>query len=178
MTYFTCDQHFGHYNIIRLCERPFDSLHEMDETMVERWNAKVGDGDTVYVLGDLFFRARNPLMVLSRLKGNKHLIVGNHDHTWMKNVNVREYFESVELMKEVCVDGVRLTLCHYPMMSYPNGRRGYMIYGHIHGNTNMEFWPLIRARTEMLNAGVEVNGYAPISLGEMIENNRRFKSEH
>ena len=41
MTYFTSDQHFGHFNIIRLSHRPFASLDEMNETMVARWNAKV-----------------------------------------------------------------------------------------------------------------------------------------
>lgn len=41
MTYFTSDQHFGHFNIIRLCNRPFASLAEMNATMLERWKAKV-----------------------------------------------------------------------------------------------------------------------------------------
>ena len=66
MTYFTADQHFGHFNIIRLCQRPFASLEEMDEVMLAKWNAKVKDSDRVFILGDLFFRAqefvgRNPL---------------------------------------------------------------------------------------------------------------------
>lgn len=50
MTYFTADQHFGHFNIIRLSHRPFASLDEMNETMIARWNTKVWDEDTVYVL--------------------------------------------------------------------------------------------------------------------------------
>ena len=79
MTYFTSDQHFGHFNIIRLSRRPFKTVDEMDETMVERWNAKVRDDDTVYVLGDLFFRAATVEPILKRLKGHKHLVLGNHD---------------------------------------------------------------------------------------------------
>ena len=58
MTYFTSDQHFGRFNIIRLCNRPFASLEEMNETMLARWNAKVKDSDRGFVIGDLFFRAR------------------------------------------------------------------------------------------------------------------------
>ena len=79
MTYFTSDQHFGHFNIIRLSRRPFKTVEEMDATMVERWNAKVRDGDTVYVLGDLFFRAATVEPILKRLKGHKHLLLGSHD---------------------------------------------------------------------------------------------------
>ena len=57
MTYFTSDQHFGHYNIIRLCGRPFKTQEEMDEILLSKWNAKVKDNDTVFILGDLFFSA-------------------------------------------------------------------------------------------------------------------------
>ena len=50
MTYFTSDQHFGHLNIIRLSHRPFATVDEMDDELLARWNAKVKDGDVVYVL--------------------------------------------------------------------------------------------------------------------------------
>ena len=82
MTYFTSDQHFGHFNIIRLCQRPFETVEEMDEVMLAKWNAKVKDSDRVFILGDLFFRARDPEGPLRRLKGRKTLILGNHDSSW------------------------------------------------------------------------------------------------
>lgn len=50
-----------------------------------------------------------------------------------------------------------------------------MIYGHIHNNTDADYWPLIASRDLMLNAGVDVNGFAPVTLEEMIVNNRWFK---
>ena len=56
MNYFTSDLHLGHRNIIRLCNRPFATIEEMDETLIRNWNAKVTNGDTVYILGDLLFR--------------------------------------------------------------------------------------------------------------------------
>ena len=178
MTYFTSDQHFGHFNIIRLSRRPFKTVEEMDETMVERWNAKVRDGDTVYVLGDLFFRAATVEPILKRLMGHKHLVLGNHDPSWTDRVNLADYFESVQTLKEVTVGGRLITMCHYPMLSYPQARRGYMIYGHIHNNTGDDYWPLIMRRPRMLNAGVDVNNFEPVTFDELLDNNQAFQRCH
>ena len=178
MTYFTSDQHFGHFNIIRLSRRPFKTVEEMDETMVERWNAKVKDDDTVYVLGDLFFRAATVEPILERLKGRKHLVLGNHDHSWTDRVNLADHFESVQTLKEGTVDGRLVTMCHYPMLSYPQARRGYMIYGHIHNNTGDDYWPLIMRRPRMLNAGVDVNNFEPVTFDELLANNNAFQRRH
>lgn len=83
MIYFTADTHFGHYNAIRFCDRPFASAEEMDEAMIQNWNDRVTGNDTVYILGDMFFRSTNAEGILKRLKGKKRLIVGNHDGSWM-----------------------------------------------------------------------------------------------
>lgn len=55
--YYTADQHFGHSNIIRFCERPFSTVEEMDEVLINNWNETVSDNDIVYILGDLVFRS-------------------------------------------------------------------------------------------------------------------------
>ena len=178
MTYFTSDQHFGHFNIIRLSHRPFASADEMDETMIAKWNAKVKADDTIYVLGDLFFRSANVEPILNRLNGSKHLVLGNHDHSWTGRVRLADYFESVQTLKEIDVGGAPATLCHYPMLSYPQARRGYMIYGHIHNNTGDDYWPLIMRRPRMFNAGVDVNGFEPVTFEELVTNNAKFRQRH
>ena len=150
----------------------------MNETMIARWNDKVRDEDTVYILGDLFFRAATVEPILQRLKGRKHLVLGNHDHSWTAKVRMSDYFESVQALKEIAMDGVPATLCHYPMLSYPQARRGYMIYGHIHNNTGDDYWPLIMRRGRMLNAGVDVNDFAPVTFDEMLANNAELRKRH
>jgi calcineurin-like phosphoesterase family protein len=89
MIYFTADQHFGHFNIIKHCSRPFENSHEMDQLMIARWNERVKANDTVYIVGDLMFRASaHPSTYLDKLNGKKHLIVGNHDRQWMKKLTL------------------------------------------------------------------------------------------
>lgn len=83
--YFTADLHFGHERICELADRPFASVAEMDEALIERWNQRVRSAsDIVWVLGDyaLGDRARG-LGYLARLNGRKMLIEGNHDRCWM-----------------------------------------------------------------------------------------------
>jgi calcineurin-like phosphoesterase family protein len=72
-------------------------------------------------------------------------------------------------------DGSRkITLCHYPMMSWEGVRRGaYHVYGHIHNNTGDFYWPLLSKMPNALNAGVEINDYYPVTIEEMIVNNMK-----
>lgn len=176
--FFTADTHFGHANIIKFCARPFSSVEEMDEALIENWNAKVKECDTVFVVGDMFYRCENVAEILRRLRGKKHLILGNHDHSWTNQVNLADYFIGVDRILDI-MDGKRgYTLCHYPMMQWPQERCGYMIHGHIHNDVALDFWPLLRVRERVLNAGVDVNGYAPVSFDELLANNVRYKTEH
>ena len=71
MIYFTADTHFGHANIIKMCERPFSDVETMNESMIAAWNERVRGNDTVYVVGDMFFRCPDPESILKRLKGQK-----------------------------------------------------------------------------------------------------------
>ena len=95
MTFYTADPHFGHANILKLCSRPFDTIEEMNEALIKKWNAKVSGSDTVYIIGDMFFRCADPAAILSRLKGKKILVVGNHDSSWMDKVDLKKYFLEV-----------------------------------------------------------------------------------
>lgn len=178
MIYFTSDLHLGHKNIIRLCNRPFSSIEEMDTVLMGNWNRKVHRDDTIYILGDLMFRSEKPPEdYLRQLKGKKHLIMGNHDRSWVKQCDLSQFFESVTNLDFVSDGKRQLTLCHYPMMSWPHMARCYMVFGHIHENTDAEYWPLIARSDKMLNAGVDVNNFAPVTFEEMEVNNIRHKQK-
>lgn len=178
MIYFTADTHFGHENILKFAGRPFSSASEMDEALITKWNERVNRGDKVYILGDMFFRHPDPASVLSRLKGQKHLIIGNHDYSWMKVVNLEKYFVFVGPTSEIPVMNKWAVLSHYPMLSYRHDTRYYMIHGHIHNNCHEDFWELLVNRPLVLNAGVDVNNFVPVTLPELIQNNENFKHQH
>ena len=81
MIYFTADTHFGHANAVWMCERPYPDVEVMNEAMIAAWNERVHGNDTVYIVGDMFFRCADPESILKRLKGKKRLIVGNPTKT-------------------------------------------------------------------------------------------------
>lgn len=176
VNYYIADAHFGHENIISMCSRPFESVEAMNGAMIERWNRQVTGNDTVYILGDLFYRCADPESILRQLKGKKHLIIGNHDRSWMNKVDLRKYFVSVRNMA-VITDGQRaLTLCHYPLLSWKKQKKSWMIFGHIHANTDDDFFPLILQRERMLNAGADINNFMPVTFEELVANNAGFRA--
>ena len=178
MIYFTADTHFGHANIVKMCERSYPDVESMNEAMIEAWNERVHGDDTVYIIGDMFFCCKDPESILKRLKGKKRLIVGNHDDSWMKKVDLTHYFLSVDHFLEVSDGEHCMTLCHYPLLTWKHAKKSYMIHGHIHANTEYDFWPLLCLRNNVLNAGVDVNGYRLVTFDEMLENNQKFKAAH
>ena len=176
--YFIADPHFGHENIIEMSGRPYYNIQEMNFDMIQKWNRKIKNNDTVYVLGDMFFRCDNPEYILSQLNGQKYLIVGNHDGSWMTKIDVNKYFVSVNSLLETSIGSVGATLCHYPLVTWKHQKKTYMIHGHIHNDTYSEYWPLLCLNPRILNAGVEINNYEPVTLEELIKNNDEFKKRH
>ena len=119
MNYFISDLHLGHENIIKLTKRPFATIEEMNEVLINNWNKVVKEEDDVYIIGDLFYKSKDNIEdILSKLKGNKYLILGNHDKEWIDKIDHNKYFKVVtELL--TFDDGQRkVTLCHYPMVSF------------------------------------------------------------
>lgn len=176
MNYFISDLHLGHENIIKLTKRPFATIEEMNEVLINNWNKVVKEEDDVYIIGDLFYKSKDNIEdILSKLKGNKYLILGNHDKEWIDTIDHKKYFKVVtELL--TFDDGQRkVTLCHYPMVSF-EGR--FHIHGHIHGNVNDVFWDTLKKMDKVLNASVEINNFKPVTFDELLINNRKHKANN
>ena len=148
----TADQHFDHKPIIRFSNRPFEGLNEMHKAIIDRWNERVADSDTVFVLGDFSFGPYP--WALDALKGHLHLIQGNHDH---KKTTSHSRWESVQPYKEQRHGGVKFIMCHYPFESWKNSRHGSIhLHGHCHGNS--------RKVTNRWDVGVDCFDFAPVEF--------------
>lgn len=93
-TWFISDTHFGHKNILvyEKESRPFKTIEEMNEHIIDRWNKTVSTNDIVFHLGD-FCLGKRHLQISSRLKGKKKLVMGNHDN--LPILSYIEYFENL-----------------------------------------------------------------------------------
>lgn len=168
------DTHFGHDNIIKYCKRPFANSREMNEAIVENWNAVVKPWDHIWHLGDVYFhkgfRDEDEVQRLfDRLPGHKRLVLGNHDRG--KDPILQTYFQKIEAWRMMPEIGLLLT--HFPAHPQtlgvriaddpneigPEVRQLWNAHGHIHQN------PAPGSR--YFNACVEWTNYAPINLDEV-----------
>lgn len=188
--WFTSDTHWGHFNVIKYCNRPFTSVEEMDETLIENWNKAVGITDTVYHLGDVSLGLSPVELISPRLNGIKKLVPGNHDHCFPAHPKNKkraktepEYFKKVyesvgwevlpiSLITEFPGLG-RVWLNHFP---YENQEAGYtlkysqyrlvndgllLLHGHSHSST-----PL---KGNQIDVGVDAFNLTPVSLDAIVE---------
>ena len=167
MIYYTADLHIGHANIIKYCNRPFETVEEMDQTIIDNWNSVVREDDDVYIVGDVFFKG-NPNIFMPKMKGRKHLIVGNHDANLVSTASYCKHFETIK--KYLCIEdkGRHVVLFHYPILEWSGYYHGtYHVYGHIHNNDN-ETNHIMTIVPNAFNAAVDVNDFTPQTLDQLI----------
>lgn len=158
------DLHLDHENIIEYCDRPFDSVEEMNKTLVENWNNRVSEDDVVYFLGDLTINddietAEN---WLEQLNGQILFVVGNHDELTPENspVPVVEQFTFKYDKYEF--------LCTHRPENIPDSWTGWTIYGHHHNNYPYDH-PFVYYQKNQVNVSVELTGYEPVRLDELCD---------
>ena len=164
-TWLVSDTHFGHEKTCTVFKRddgtplrPFNSVEEMDEEMVKRWNERVRPKDKVYHLGDVVIN-RKFLNILSRLNGDKVLIRGNHDI--FKLEDYTKYFRDIRGYH--VMNG--MIFSHVPVHPDSLGRFGVNIHGHLH-------YQRVKTNNDDIDTRyhcvcVEHTDYAPISFEEV-----------
>lgn len=154
--FFISDLHFNHNNIIKYCNRPYETVNEMNEDLIRRWNSVVGNDDTVWFLGDLGFgRKEDVRSLVQRLNGHKKMIMGNHDR-WKPKTYYEMGFEFVSPYP-IIVKGF-FVLSHAPIFTNTNSPF-YNIYGHVH---NEEIYQTETEHSRCVC--VERQDYTPITI--------------
>lgn len=159
--FFTSDTHFGHANFLNFRDansvliRPFFSVEEMDEMMIQRWNEIVRDGDRIYHLGDVAFGSGTAERILPRLRGSKRLILGNHDD--LRDTALQRNFKKVTLWRAFSEEGFICT--HIPLREADIRHSAVNVHGHIH----QQDAPTRRH----INICVEKTNYYPVALEDL-----------
>jgi calcineurin-like phosphoesterase family protein len=175
--------HYGHQNILKYCDRPFDDLDHMHGELIKRWNSVVTDQDIVYIVGDAVMGQRETtLQFIKQLAGHKYLVPGNHDDCHAMYAGKQKYARMQEMYFEVFDDILdeqyivdEFLLCHFPynrpgLTDYagrdysqwePVDHGATLLCGHIHEEWDHQFTP---QGTLQLNVGVDVRNFTPISI--------------
>ena len=176
MIFYIADMHFGHENVIHFDNRPFADTAEMEKCMIGYWNLRVTKNDTVYILGDTFWKDEEcSIKIIKQLKGHKILIKGNHDRV---SGPLKEYYDEISDYAEIRDNNHFVVLSHYPIIFYKNQHRGaIMLYGHVH---NTKEWDMVEKfkqeqltaniPCQMFNVGCMMNymNYMPRTLNDIL----------
>ena len=176
--YFSADLHGDHANIIKYANRPFlnsDSLNKedewisteekyrccswMNEILIKNWNNKVNPDDVVYHVGDFCFGSGGHDKFTSRLNGVIVHVKGNHD----SNNGVKSYLHSGIFL----FGGLEVYVVHVPPRNpgeIPN-RCDLVLHGHVHNAWKSK----IMGDTPMINVGVDVWDYEPVSVESVLK---------
>lgn len=179
--YLISDTHFDHANIIEYCNRPFSTASEMDKYMIEKWNSRVSDNDTVFFGGDVAMaRPEKAFEYVEKLNGSFVTLIGNHDDFTEESAPF-PVFKYHHFEYEHENNDYEFYYSHYPSKaepeykdSYPNYAfppedfEGWNIHGHVHNN-NTDDYPFINHDEQRVNLSVEVLNYTPITLTELTE---------
>ena len=151
------DLHFGHANIIKYCNRPFEDTNEMDRVLIKNWNETVSNNDTVLVLGDVGFGSKEYIAsLIKQLNGKKILIMGNHDN-WSEQTYRDMGFHTVSRFPILWNDFYLLS--HAPLI-LSETTPYFNLYGHVHNDSRY----VDTASSKCVS--VERIGYRPFFLFE------------
>lgn len=158
-TFFIADTHFGHKNIIKYENRPFETIEQMDKAIISNWNNTVSKDDRIFMLGDFSFYNKNHTSeILRNLNGIKYLILGNHDRNSPAVYRDMGFDESSRF--PIIFEDFYI-LSHEPI--YLNENMPYAnIFGHVHAS------PLYKTVSKnSFCVSVERINYTPIDFEEI-----------
>lgn len=189
--WFTADTHFFHRAMAATGKgwRPFATVEEHNEALIERWNKVVKPEDQVWHLGDVGMGPEMDILdMVGRLNGSKHLVAGNHDKCWAGERDAHKhqglwmsFFDSVQSFARRRLDSnTNFLLSHFPYVGDHTEQQRYdqyrlrdqglwLVHGHVH-----DAW---KVQGRQLNVGVDVWDFAPVHLDQVVDVIRAKRSD-
>ena len=175
--WFTSDTHFCHDKEFVWKNRGYSSVEKMNIDLINKWNASVEYDDTVYHLGDVMLNNNDEgIKILSRLNGNIHIILGNHDTEKRKML-----YESIPMnvVDVLYADLFHVNkhrtffLSHYPSLvaNFDDNKRVWNLSGHTHTTDRFAL-----KQNQVYNVGIDAHDGYPVQLEEIIEDLRKLRS--
>ena len=168
----TSDWHFCHQREFLWKPRGFNSIYDMNEAIIQRYNEVVNPEDDVYCLGDCMLNDdKEGLYCIKRLKGNIHIIRGNHD----SNTRIPLYSSCWNIV-EVCegkylnYNNYHFYLSHYPCIcsnwdfNKPLKARTISLCGHTHTDNPFKDWD----KGLIFHCEVDTNACYPWNINDII----------
>jgi len=163
-TWIISDTHFGDSSFIDTglaqgkTSRGFRTVSEMNECLADNWNDLIATDDTVFHLGDVY--GGDGWKMLGRLKGRKHLILGNHDNPL--DHELTQVFQYISLWK--VLEATKMVLTHLPISLCARSGLGERFAMNIHGHLHTKPAPTERH----ICVSVEQTDYKPLNLDALI----------
>lgn len=202
--FFTCDEHFGHANILKYCGRTIfmtkhdltiynqikdkpqeeqrkfkisnESLERMNEELIRRWNERVKIEDLVFVVGDFCFKNSRGRGEGVNVKSKYYESKLNGQKIFIKgNHDKNNSTKTIIERIVISIGGKRINLVHNPEFVDINYSINFT--GHVH-----EKWKIKRIRkgwqfTDAINVGVDVWSFRPITFEEIMKRYNRCKKQ-
>ena len=168
--FLTSDLHFGHDREFIWGARGFNSIWEMNDAYVKRWNETITEDDDVYVLGDLMLGSTDNIKYIKQLRGRIHIVFGNHDTTTRREL-YNNCHNVVEAEWALMLDYKKhhFYMTHFPCLTGNLEKESLKqmtlnLFGHTHQNGNF-----YEDRPYMYHVGVDSHNGYPVLLDEIIE---------
>lgn len=181
MIYLTSDLHLCHDKDFLYGKRGFDNIYAHNNKIIKNWNSIVQSEDDVYILGDIMLNDNQAgISLLKQLKGNIHIIRGNHD----SDNRVSLYKECCNVV-EVCdakwlkVGKQSFFLSHYPCITSnldedkPLNKRIVNLCGHVHTTDRWHDWD----KGLIYHVEMDAHDCKPILVEQIIEDIREKLKE-
>lgn len=109
--WFTSDTHYNHQKALEIMPfRPWKTIEEMNQGLIDNYNSKVSPEDICIFLGDIVLgrdKVHTVPEILGKLNGHKVMVYGNHDMAFDDNREGKRQ-AAIELYKQAGMEEVYL----------------------------------------------------------------------